>query len=240
MGQTLMMYADDFACICKSEEELQQAINICKKCVDYFSLTANVSKSTGMQIVENDSDLCKTNFTWGPNGDTMGQIPNDKENSYPYLGIKLHYQLKWDDTITKNEQKTRQAHAECLNAYKDLFLDPDIKLMFFRMKEVSSNKYAIELVSHTKKECEECDKTQMKNLKCALNLRRSNHNTLIRLMTAEYRFQTIKTVRTLNLIRKLRKQPDEKLPPEIINHWDQTNTKYELIAKKCGTNIKTI
>ena len=66
-----------------------------------------------------------------------------------------------------------------------------------------------------KKECEECDKTQMKNLKCALNLRRSNHNTLIRLMTAEYRFQTIKTVRTLNLIRKLRKQPDEKLPPEI-------------------------
>ena len=72
----------------------------------------------------------------------------------------------------------------------------------------------------------------MKNLKCALNLSRSNHNTLIRLMTAEYRFQTIKTVRTLNLIRKLRKQPDEKLPPEIINHWDQTNTKYETNCKK--------
>ena len=35
MGQTLMMYADDFACICKSEEELQQAINICKKCIKF-------------------------------------------------------------------------------------------------------------------------------------------------------------------------------------------------------------
>ena len=107
MGQILMMYADDFACICKSEEELQQAINICKKCVDHFCLTANVSKSAGMQIVENDSDLCDTNFTWGPNGDVMGQIPNDKQKTYPYLGIHLHYQLKWKDNIVKNKQKTR-------------------------------------------------------------------------------------------------------------------------------------
>ena len=57
-------------------------------------------------------------------------------------------------------------------------------------------------------------------------------------MTAEYRFQAIKTVRTLNLIRKLRKQPDEKLPPEIIKNWDQMNTKCETNCKKMWNQHK--
>ena len=64
MGQTLMMYADDFACICESKEQLQEAINICKKCVDFFALKANESKSAGMQFIENCNIYTPTHFTW--------------------------------------------------------------------------------------------------------------------------------------------------------------------------------
>ena len=51
-------------------------------------------------------------------------------------------------------------------------------------------------------------------------------------MTAEYRYHAIKTVRTLNLIRKLRKQPVENLPPQIIQNWRHMKGKYETNCQK--------
>ena len=177
-----------------------------------------------MQVVSANTPPEKTNFVWGENGEKVSQIPNEKDKSYPYLGIKLHYKMKWDETITSNTQKAHTAHNSCDKMYKDGFIDPDIKMLFFRMKEISSNKYAIELIKHTQNDISECDKYEMKHLKKALNLKQSNHNSLIRLMTGEYDYETIKTTRTINLLRKLRKQPIEKLPPQIIKNWE-TNKK---------------
>ena len=45
-SQSIMMYADDFACICETKEQLQKAINICKRAIDYFNLRANVKISS--------------------------------------------------------------------------------------------------------------------------------------------------------------------------------------------------
>ena len=91
-SQAIMMYADDFACVCDTQEDLQRAINICKRCIDYFNLRANVKKSAVMRFSGDDEKTFeKELFTWGENGTKLPFISSlEKEKRhYKYLGLKM-------------------------------------------------------------------------------------------------------------------------------------------------------
>ena len=82
-SESLFMYADDFLCVCDSPEELQNAINICKKCIEYFNLRANVKKSAVMifrskkKIKETKRKLRSKKF-----------MRTNREPMYEYKGTK--------------------------------------------------------------------------------------------------------------------------------------------------------
>ena len=73
----MFMYADDFVCLCETAEELQKAINICKKCIHFFNLRANIKKSAVMRFCSDEklADEWKKkveqgvcDFAWGKMG----------------------------------------------------------------------------------------------------------------------------------------------------------------------------
>ncbi len=97
---SLYMYTDDFICICNNKEDLQECINWCSKCINYFNLRANLKKSAVMKFFKKGTrDTTITHFvkmelfTWGENGPTL---PNVTE--YKYLGMLLDTSMCWTNT----------------------------------------------------------------------------------------------------------------------------------------------
>ena len=243
-SQSIMMYADDFACICETREQLQEAINICKKTIDYFNLRANVKKSAVMQFSSDpETRFGHKVFTWGEGGSELPFVSCDDENCrkclhtdtcidkkckqckkhdrfYKYLGMKYEPHLNWDLQYKKLIKSRASAYNECLELYKDVYTPPELKLAIYKSKEESVDKYGCEVTSISDTQKTNLDMMQMKHLKNVLMCHPSSRNSVLRLMTGVYTYETIRIMRTIGLLKKINKQPSHRGPLKLMRNWE--------------------
>ena len=213
------MYADDFACICDSAKDLQKAINICKDCVDFFQLKANVKKSAVMLFYGSPQESKPTEtFTWGTKGPKL-----EITDSYPYLGVAISKHIfDWSEHYEKLDKKERAAFAKNHTFYTDIYTRPVCKLDMFKSKQDSVNKYACDIITPPSGEHERMDKRQMSRVKTMWGLNKQCTNTIIRLMGDFRKFDTFQNTQTVNSLRKnLQKVEKWRYPRQICEAWKE-------------------
>ena len=243
-SQSIMMYADDFACICETKENLQKAINICKRTIDFFNLRANVKKSAVMRFSKNkERKFDHETFTWGHKGTELPFISCENENCrkclhkasckskecegckkhdkfYKYLGLKFEPHMNWDLQYEKLVKSRNATFNECKPLYADIYTPPEAKLVIFKAKEESTDKYGCEVSTISEQQKGTLNVLQMKHLKDVLLCHPNSKNSLLRLMTGVQKYETIRIIRTIGLLQKLKSQDTHRGPRKLIQNWE--------------------
>ena len=139
---------------------------------------------------------------------------------YKYLGMKYEPHLNWDLQYKKLIKSRASAYSECLELYKDTYTPPELKLAIFKSKEESVDKYGCEVTSLTDTQKTNLDTLQMKHLKNVLLCHPSSRNSVLRLMTGIHKYETIRIIGTIGLLKKINAQPTHRRPLKLIRNWE--------------------
>ena len=225
----LYMYADDFLCVCDTKKDLQDAINICWKCINYFDLQANVTKSACMRFwspkTRESVKLEAFNneiFYWGVKGPAL---PNVKD--YKYLGMKLDWDMNWDKHFKHCIKKYHQAVEKCRTTFKDSEMCISVKIDILKSIVWPSDRHALEMARFDKKlrHLYNANVRQMNAVKLAMKIDKQNHNSLLRLMLNVADMGAIQEAACVGVLKKTWMMDDHHSPRRTICAWDEKTLK---------------
>ncbi len=233
------MYADDFVCICDNKKDLQDAIDICHKCINFFKLKANVKKSAVMRFFRNTPEKEREKiresevFKWGEDG---MMLPNVE--TYKYLGMTLDADLDWIDHLKKCTEKYWMARNKCEATFKDWETDILVKLQMREAIIAPMDTYNLHLVTMSKAQMRDANVRQMDAVKAALNVERTNHNSLLRLMCKVTDVETLQRTKGINQLNKMRKQRPHLGSSKVLEEWIDRGTQDMEIPLICITYLE--
>ena len=223
-AHSFLMYADDFVLLAENEEQLQEGIEVCKECIDYLGLKANVKKSAVMQFTMGE-EKSQYKFKWGENEIPFnGENKNTKIDSYQYLGITIDKDLTWEEHFDNVRKRECSAFSKFKTTLEHMEMPVTLKLKLAKSCIATTNKYGIEVTSPSDKVIEKLDEREMKYLKTLLDVHPHCGSTFLRLLCNWPEYELTREVQTINTLRKFdakgANKYQSKLPAVWQNNYD--------------------
>jgi hypothetical protein len=214
-----LMFADDFAGMEATAEDLQRLIDVAADYLRQWGMSANVSKSAVVVYgpARGRGSAQGQPYTWRWGSETGAPIP--QQDDYKYLGVRLHSNTSWASHIDALISRGKAALSQYGRFLKARTLDRAVRLLIYKQYVRPLLDYGAEVWRPTSSQGAELERLQLSAARAILGC---HTNTASEAVRAELGLETLEARRMLARLRwyaAVRGMPLHRYPARVFSQF---------------------
>ena len=199
LAKSIMAFADDIATIACGADNMQKLVDEFAKLIKWIGMLANVKKCA-IVCFEGEDDV---KFSWGDTGKFLEIL-----EWYPYLGLKIQNNLKWDRMVEQYRSTGKYRTYECKKILRNWYIKIKDKMMIINAMIRSSMMYGCETVELKRNEAHKLDIVLAIAIRWTLNCDRYCNKSWMFELLGWFKFGTMFELRKHKYHKALHKLDD--------------------------------